>query len=394
MTKESLSLMEPLIPSEKNMRDLDDIVLDLIAKSNRLAGKLNPTVQTSIGNLVRSMNCYYSNLIEDHNTHPKDIDKALTKQYSKNKQKRDLQKEAVAHIEVQRMIDNEKDIKRHPASLEYVLWIHKEFCSRLPKDLLIVTNEETNEKLEVIPGELRKNEVIVGRHIPPNNKNLERFLNRFEEKFTSEKLSKIQQIISIGAAHHRLLWIHPFLDGNGRVTRLVSHAMMLKLGIGSSLWSISRGLARNITNYKQLLMAADNPRHGDRDGRGNLSEQALIDFCKFFIQICIDQIEYMESLIQPEELLRRIELYARDEVNAERLPKGSLALLREALFVGEFERGKAPEITGYKDRAARKVLSALVKKGLLVSDTPKSAVRLAFPYEEVVERWFPKLYPE
>jgi len=68
------------------------------------------------------------------------------------------------------------------------------------------------------------------------------------------------------------------------------------------------------------------------------------------------------------------------------------ALLREALLVGEFERGKVEEITGFKDLAAREVLYALIKKGLLVSDTPKGSVRLSFPID-VVERWFPLLYP-
>lgn len=393
MTDEAISLMEPLIPSETKMRELDDLVLELTAKSNRLAGQLHPIVQASISNLVRSMNCYYSNLIEGHNTHPRDIDKALAEQYSKNKENRDLQKEAVAHIAVQRMIDFGEDPKCHPASIEYMLWLHKEFCSRLPKDLLFVENEDTGEKLPVIAGKLRDNEVVVGRHIPPLHENLEKFLKRFEEIFTSENLSKSQQIISVGAAHHRLLWIHPFLDGNGRVTRFVSHSMLLRLSIGSSLWSVSRGLARNVTEYKKLLMEADGARQGDRDGRGTLSEKALIDFCKFFLQICIDQVEYMDSLIQPSQILRRIELYTRDEIDAGRLPKGSLALLREALLIGEFERGRASEITGYKDRTARKVLSELVEKKLLISNTPKGAVRLNFPFE-VVEHWFPRLYPE
>ena len=71
------------------------------------------------------MNCYYSNLIEGHDTHPHDIERALIQaDYSIDPAKRALQYEAVAHIEV-------------------------------------------------------------------------------------------QQIIGLGAAHHRLLWIHPFFDGNG-----------------------------------------------------------------------------------------------------------------------------------------------------------------------------------
>jgi hypothetical protein len=85
-------------------------------------------------------------------------------------------------------------------------------------------------------------------------------------------------------------------------------------------------------------------------------------------------------------------IHVEEMIAMKELPKGSYSLLREALLIGEFERGKAMEITGFKDRAAREVMYALVKKGLLVSDTPRGSVRLNFPID-VVERWFPLLYP-
>ncbi len=90
-------------------------------------------------------------------------------------------------------------------------------------------------------------------------------------------------------------------------------------------------------------------------------------------------------------LSERIRIHVEEMIAMKELPKGSYALLREALLIGEFERGKAQEITGFKDRAAREVLYALVKKGLLISDTPRGPVRLGFPID-VVERWFPLLY--
>ena len=85
----------------------------------------------------------------------------------------------------------------------------------------------------------------------------------------------------MAAAHHRLNYIHPFPDGNGRVSRLMSHAMALKAGIGAhGLWSVSRGLARGLDSgreYKTWMDRADTPRQGDLDGRGNLSRRALVD---------------------------------------------------------------------------------------------------------------------
>jgi Fic family protein len=299
----------------------------------------------------------------------------------------------VAHIEVQRLIDWDQAPKVSPLTSSYALWVHKEFCQRLPEDLLWVENPITHEKIKVIAGQWRAHDVTVGQHEPPIHANLNNFLHRFDEAYNGPHLGLIQQILAIAAAHHRFLWIHPFLDGNGRVTRLMSYAALRYQGVGSPLWSVARGLARNVTSYKSMLVAADMPRQGDLDGRGTLSQKALISFCEFFLKACIDQIDFMQTLIQPDNFLRRLGVYIDDKVQAEELPKGSFAVLREVFLMGEMPRGKAPEVTGYKDRMARDVLARLLAQGLLVSETPKSPVRLAFPHD-LVERVFPALYPE
>lgn len=390
--EESTGLMEPMLPESGSSRVLDDLAIELVRRASGFAGQLNPVVRRSVGALVRSMNCYYSNLIEGHNTHPRDIDRALAQEFSAEPEKRVLQKEAVAHIEVQRLIDTKADKEADPLSTAYVTWLHKEFCRRLPPELLVVADPDTGVKKEVRPGLMRDGTVVVGRHVPPFPENLKRFMARFDEAYASAGLSTSSRIIACAAAHHRLLWIHPFYDGNGRVARLMSYAALLRLGIGSGLWSVARGLARNVDRYKALLQAADGPRRGDLDGRGTLSQGALTGFCEFFLTGCLDQIGFMEGLLNFQTLSERIRLYVEEEIAFKRLPKGSYSLLREALLVGEFERGRAEEITGYKERMARDVLAELLKKGLLVADGPRAPVRLGFPLD-VVERWFPLLYP-
>ena len=389
---ENISSMEPMLPPEGE-RNLEDLAIDLATKASGLASQLPPAVRRGVGDLVRSMNCYYSNLIEGHDTHPLDIDRALSHaDFSSDPEKRALQREAVAHIEVQRLIDYQGDLQVETTSIDYLTWLHREFCKRLPNELLWVQNPDTNERLRIEPGELRKGWVQVGRHIPPNAEALPRFLQRFAEAYDMKRLSRVQQIIGLGAAHHRLLWIHPFYDGNGRVTRLMSHASLMRCGIGNSLWSVARGLARNVKDYKDLLMAADEPRRGDLDGRGALSSQTLLRFCEFFLKVCIDQIEFMASLLEPNDLLRRMRLHVEDEVGEGSLPKGSFPILRETLLAGEVPRGRASEITGYGERMARSVVSALLNKGYLKSESTRSPLYLAFPID-AVETWFPKLYP-
>jgi Fic family protein len=383
--------MGPMVPEEA-VRLLDDDILVLMEEASGLAGRIHPILRDSIGDLVRSMNCYYSNLIEGHDTHPHDIDRALANDFSNEPKKRDLQKEAVAHIHVQRLIDTGRDPDAWPASAAYASWLHEEFCSRLPPEMLFVDDEKTGARVEIVPGEWRKRDVQVGRHIPPPHEDLPSFMSSFDKAYGSPPLSRTRQIQTVGAVHHRLLWIHPFLDGNGRVARLMSHALFKRLGVGTSLWSVARGLARNEDRYKTLLAQADGPREGDLDGRGNLTQRGLVAFCKFFLERSVDQIRFMSELLEPATLLMRIEIHIEEEVRAKRLLRGSFAVLREAVMSGEVERAKIPALTGYEERGARNVTAGLVDRGMLTAATHRAPLRLAFPVE-VAERWFPNLYP-
>lgn len=383
--------MEPMLPEEA-IRDLEDVAAQLLSDASGLAGRIHPVVRESVGTLVRSMNCYYSNRIEGHNTHPRDIDRALANDFSSEPRQRELQQEAVAHIHVQQLIDEERDPEVWPATATYARWLHEQFCERLPEEFLWVENPSTGERIRVVPGQLRTRDVQVGRHEPPRHGELPRFLARFDQAYTAPSLSRIRQIQAVGAVHHRFLWIHPFLDGNGRVARLMSHALLKRLGVGTSLWSIARGLARDEARYKQLLMAADGPREGDRDGRGNLTQRGLVAFSQFFLERALDQIAFMGELLEPEGLLRRMEQHVEEEVRARRLPRGSFVVLREAALNGEVERGRVPSLTGYEERAARAITAALVDRGMLSARSSRAPLRLGFP-ADVAERWFPRLYP-
>ncbi len=389
---ESLGLMEPLLVAERSSRRgaLNDLAVDLAGRSAGFRRSLPASIHAALAELVRAMNCYYSNLIEGHDTHPVDIERALHGDYSADPVKRDLQFEAKAHIAVQRWID-EGNAKGCAVTAQTVCELHRRFCELLPDELLWISEPDTGERERVLPGELRKRDVKVGLHVSISPGAVPRFLAQFERAYSG--LGKSDSILATAAAHHRLLWIHPFLDGNGRVTRLMSHAMLLDALDAGGVWSVARGLARNVAAYKGHLAECDLPRRNDLDGRGNLSEEALASFTRFFLEACIDQVTFMESLVQPDRLRARILMWAEEETRVSKLPPKAGQVLDAILYRGELPRGEVAELLGVTPRHARRIVASLMEFNVLVSDGPRDALRLAFP-AALAGRWMPGLFPE
>ena len=390
---ERVSLMEPLLITDRSRcrGPLTDLAFDLTQKSAGFRRSLPPTLLASLADLVRAMNCYYSNLIEGHDTHPVDIERALKSDYSQDRRKRDLQVEAKAHIAVQQWIDSGGLKGGVAIRAGAITEIHRRFCELLPEDLLWVEDPITKERIRLAPGEFRRREVQVGTHVAISPGAVPRFLERFEQVYGN--LGKADGIISTAGAHHRLLWMHPFMDGNGRVARLMSHAMLLDTLDTGAVWSVARGLARNVQQYKTLLANCDMTRLNDLNGRGTLSEEALAEFTRFFLTVCCDQVAFMEGLMQPDRLRTRILLWAEEEIRMGQLPAKSGSLLEAVLYRGELPRGDAGTVVGTGERQARRIVSALIEKGVLLSNSPRSPLRLGFP-AALASRWMPGLFPE
>jgi Fic family protein len=389
---ELVSLMEPLLLAEgsRHRGTLTDLALELAQKSSGFRRSLPESLLASLADLVRAMNCYYSNLIEGHDTHPVDIERALKNDYSKDARNCDLQLEAKAHISVQKWIDG-GGLTGRAVTSEGIREVHRRFCEELPDDLLWVEDPATKERVRVVPGELRTKDVLVGAHFAVSPGAVPRFLRRFEEAYGG--VSKTESILSVAAAHHRLVWIHPFVDGNGRVARLMSHAMLLSTLETSAVWSVARGLARNVDAYKGHLAACDATRRNDLDGRGNLSEETIARFTDFFLRTCIDQVTFMEQLMQPDRLRARILLWAEEEIRLNTLPPKSGKILEAVLYRGELPRADAAGAVGAGERHARRIVAALMERGVLVADGPRAPLRLVFP-AALAARWMPGLFPE
>ena len=384
--------MEPLVLSDgsRHRPGLSDLALELAGTSAGFRRSLPAGVMRALADLVRAMNCYYSNLIEGHDTHPVDIERALKNDYSDDLKKRNLQLEAKAHVTVQGWID-QGALAGKAVTADAICEVHRRFGELLPPELLKVENPDTGEALDVVPGEVRYRDVKVGAHVPVSPGAVPRFLKRFEEVYG--RLGRAETVVAAAAAHHRLLWIHPFLDGNGRVARLMSHAVLLDALDTGGVWSVARGLARAQAAYKGHLISCDGSRRNDLDGRGNLSEEALGEFTRFFLETCLDQVRFMESLVQPGRLRDRILIWAEEEVRADGLPAKAGKILEAVLYRGELPRADIPALLDTSERSARRVVSALHDRGVLVSESTRAPLMLAFP-AALASRWMPGLFPE
>jgi Fic family protein len=383
---------------EEISEPVSDALAALSTASAKLGSALHPRTAAHLADLVRIMNSYYSNLIEGRTTRPLEIERALRGSFDEDNERRNLQTEAAAHVRVQAEIDRMAAGGRlpEPASRDFILRLHRDFYKDAPVEMLRIGARDREFVME--PGKWRsspEHDVAVGRHIPPSSARVEDFMRYFEEQYRFERLQQGGRILAMAAAHHRFNYIHPFPDGNGRVSRLMSHAMAHDAGIGAhGLWSISRGLARGLAGgldgraeYKKMMDHADMPRQGDLDGRGNLSLRALGDFVLWFLKVCLDQVTFMSELFALDTLIERLRVYiARLEMRP-----GASRLLEEALIRGQFDRGEISRITGQSDRTARRALADVIATGLLASDTPKGPVSLRFPVD-ALEILFPRLF--
>ncbi|MBS0359676.1 MAG: Fic family protein [Proteobacteria bacterium] len=379
---------EPLLPQLKlePLYELTQLIIEIVFN---LKKQIHPATGKTLSQLLRAMNSYYSNKIEGYSTHPLNIEQGLKHHFSDKPKIAKLQRLAIAYIDTEKEIETwiTNNNSFSPFASESIREIHAALYNHLPEDERISPDGQP-----IIPGEWRKADVEVGIHIPPAFTSVHTFLKRYEEVY-DKRSSLDQQLIKIACAHQRLAWIHPFLDGNGRVARLATHAALYRDFTGG-LWSVCRGLARTQQEYYANLQNADEPRRGDLDGRGNLSEEGLRGFCHYFLTVCLDQVSFMQKMLDFDGMRLRIRalLIFRSELNKKIRREAELPL--HYLFTsGALTRHEFKQMTGLNDRTAQSLLSELLKTGLVESDTSLGPVRFGLPLD-ALQFYFPGLYPE
>ncbi|MBC7698871.1 MAG: Fic family protein [Massilia sp.] len=377
---------EPLMPG-RGLDRLAVLARPVIEAAHRLQGSANESTRRQLCELVRTMNSYYSNRIEGQSTHPIHIDKALRANFSGNADVAKRQRIALAHIEAERAMEGVGATEAQLLGSQYLVLAHANLYGRLSED-----DRRTDEGRLVEPGRLRTEDVAVGRHQPPAWVSVPSFLARVDEVYATHwGLDKL--LVAMACQHHRMAWVHPFLDGNGRAGRVQLHAAMRSLTGG--LWSVNRGLARRRDEYYWRLSEAGAVRQGDLDGRGNLSERTLLNWCEFFIDICSDQVAFMTRMLDLGRLQDRITalITIRSHEGASDYRPQAILPLLHVLAAGPVARGGFIQMTGLAERTGRKVLSQLIADGLLISDGHRAEVRIGFPLN-ALDVLFPNLYPE
>ena len=390
-------LFEPLLPQEHRMGALLEKASDLIREAASLGASAAPGAAVQLRELLRSMNSYYTNRIEGEHTRPSDIERALLKDFSKESDVARRQRLAVSHIQteiacerlIQAKLDSGETVIPWLYSTQALVWLHLQLFGGLtPEDLTLADGSL------LTPGQVRTRGVAVGIHEAPNAEALPAFLSRWEEVYGHSRRGEAS-IVALAAAHHRLAWVHPFLDGNGRVARLHTHLALHAQGLTNGQWSPLRGFARSEEKYRGMLKAADEHRRGDLDGRGNLTEAGLIDWISYTLETCIDQVRFMRKLLDVGSMRERIQAALIFEESKKTGVRKEAALALHYLFSTNSELGRAAfkQMTGLGERVATDLISSLLKNGYLATDSAYGALRFAIP-RSALRFYFPDLWPE
>lgn len=394
--------------------ELQDMCTDVYKLSARLEASVRPGLKQALSRLLLFVNSYYSNKMEGNPTKPIDVINAQrevgliseegiissrmgavakSKKNSAESNALDAMTEIAAHIFAQQHLSDNPPSNESVVSESFILAIHHAFFSHLSESQRQLVHPTTGKIHLVEPGCFRQTMVEVGNHVAPGHEDLNGLMDWLAKAYRLDWLHGNNRLLAAAAAHHRLLRIHPFLDGNGRVCRLFTDVYLQQAGVeAGGLWSLSRGFYRSIDTYKAKLALADQPRQGSTDGRGVLSDRGLLAFQEYFLQTCIEQIDYIYGLLDMPLFDQRMQLYVAlrasggaVDANGEPLPKWrpqTEALLRAVINSPQIMRSHVPQITGLGETMSRKLVNQLIQEGWLVGEEKQPLV-LRIPYDGI-----------
>ncbi len=392
--------IKPFIPSNElpEDQDIEGKLLKVLTLDAALNASFPEPMRNAMERVLFLVNSYYSNKIEGNPTLPMDLvdppHQAPTEDSNQNLQEINRNME-VQVKEAYSMVDESAITTK-----EFISNLHEEFFKGLPDSALLTEPNSEGVREQIVPGHFRVRDVKVGIHVPIDHTMINSFMEWFRLSYRPSYVHGLNKLLAAAASHHRLVWCHPFLDGNGRVCRMFTDLYMRQSGVvGYGLWSMSRGFARDTQNYYRMLQKADMPRQGDYDGTGELSDKGLLNFTNYFLETAVDQLEFFTSLFETKGLRSRIKQYfdARSKgvslhPNAQGLP--ALRIEAKIVFMHLFDEGPSTQAelrdeTGLSKHVLSECLAQMKAEELVIAPH-KQPVCLSLN-RECIPSLFPKL---
>lgn len=359
------ALLEPALPNLT--AELSAEVEDVVAAIRRLDGRVVGGLEHVVRPTFRKAHTHHSLYIEDRPSTLAELMSAAGP--APHRDKRDPEADLRSSLDLLEWLHEGAGRRRAvsaPTDPVLLAELHERFYSRLPEDARRLRVEDSGREVDVDPGRWRKENVRVGTHWAPAAEDLDAILNRWGERFDPARFGSVaERLLAVIASHHRLLFIHPFRDGNGRVARLVMDAALIATGLDAKgSWTPARGFARARREYYRALAAAEAERRYDTDGRGDRSAEGLLVWCRFVLGVIREQVAFTATLLEPSLLRKRVRTAVAEAVGGRDSTMESAGrLVLSAWEHGPLTRSEIVRESAVPDRTARRLLAELAELG-------------------------------
>ncbi|MDG5767427.1 Fic family protein [Balneolales bacterium ANBcel1] len=427
----------------KQRDQLRDKAVSVVRAAAALGALVHPELRKRLGKLTDFVSCYYSNVMEGRQLHPKYIEQAFQGEFQSDAEKRSLQLLSRAHVKIRQFLDQKlvDEPGRNICNDDFVAGLHAGYFRRVPKEFREFRDPDSGKFVRIAPGEQRTNSnggtgesekrihdtvthgtgnTEISEAQRPAGKQDARSdtgivkdsskltLHQFSDIFNSASFHGADILIAAAASHYHFMRMRPFAGGNGQIARFVSHAWLKQAQADAGgLWTISRGLARNREAYMDFFgneaqYAGEQPTDPGQTNSSKTTRQReslcrVTDFCHFYLNVCLDEIRFVHRLLDSDALLPRMHKYvslrSAGMVDQPELRDEARFALEAVMLRGAVPRGEMTRITGLGERTARNMISRLLDEGLLESDSHRAPLRLGIPIH-AAGWWFPGLYPE
>jgi Fic family protein len=176
----------------------------------------------------------------------------------------------------------------------------QEVTEHLVRELHAMTVQGLEREGDATPGAYRQKPVQISQseHLPPEAVAVPQYMGELVQFINRPDPTKYD-LIKVALAHHRFAWIHPFGNGNGRVVRLLTYALLIKYGFnvkaGGRVLNPTAVFCNDRDRYYAMLGQADT---GTQAGRET--------WCVYVLSGMLDELRKVDRLTDVTYLIERI----------------------------------------------------------------------------------------